>query len=147
LCGLKIKFQKRKVFYYGEANDFEDQYIELIRCDTHYQKLEISWEWKTHSLENNRFHEGDVNHVTKNYFHESTPHTAMKSDIFVRVFNSPSWKWLPRHEIIYFHESDVFSWGSTWTVTKYGLLIIVNWSWKSRTTTKVFHLLICNEIL
>jgi hypothetical protein len=44
---------------------------------------------KTYSHENKRFHEGGVNPVTKAYFHESAPHTVMKSAVFMRVFKCP----------------------------------------------------------
>ena len=33
LSGLKINFHKSEIFYYGEAKDFEDQYIKLVGCD------------------------------------------------------------------------------------------------------------------
>lgn len=32
LSGLKINFHKSKIFYYGEAKDFENKYTELFGC-------------------------------------------------------------------------------------------------------------------
>ena len=51
LSGLKINFHKSKIFCFGEANEFEDQYMGLLGCNTgafpmryfgipiHYKKL------------------------------------------------------------------------------------------------------------
>ena len=51
LSGLKINFHKSKIFCFGEAKEFEDQYMGLLGCNTgafpmrylgipiHYKKL------------------------------------------------------------------------------------------------------------
>ena len=51
LSGLKINFHKSEIFYFGEAKEFEDQYMRLFGCNTgafpmryfgipiHYKKL------------------------------------------------------------------------------------------------------------
>jgi hypothetical protein len=33
LLGLKINFHKNKIFYYGGAKEFEDEYMELFGCN------------------------------------------------------------------------------------------------------------------
>ena len=56
LSGLKINFHKTEIFYFGEAKEFEDQYMRLFGCNTgafsmryldisiHYKKLSnVDW--------------------------------------------------------------------------------------------------------
>jgi hypothetical protein len=97
------------------------------------ERVHFLWEWKTHSHENNYFHEGDVNPRRENMFSWECSTHRHENHLFMKV-NSHEISKLSRnsfvkvnsHEIPNSHE--IHSW--RWTLMKYKKTVMKIQSWE-----------------